>query len=302
MRIITRTIYASALQTATMLNLEYIIEPFSSLNDALVEPAVISNLPNVITRGMEITAPYNASVDTADMFTNCFCIGNGAHRIISGPPPSIPYPDTIPHRPSDSGLFNMLPFLVRPATNDLTAIERQNYRLRRTLDIDGTLYVAYYLKRIDTASASPENTLVTIVDSLPVTVPFAPTINNLRPTVPPVGSVNNGSYLQTIATVNISFTANDVNELKAACQLLYNNENLAIISEIGIVQSVDHLVTQRYPNTGTQTATNVVETLYEVVGSQIAAHISDYYPVVYTNDGFDITIDMGAAEPLYGTL
>lgn len=302
MRIITRTIYASSLQTALMLNIEHIVEPFSSLNDALTEPVVIPNLPTVITRGMEVFAPYIASTDTANLATNCFCIGNGGHRIISGPPPSIPYPDTIPHRPSDSGLFNMLPFIVRPAANDLTEIERQNYRLRRTLDIDGTLYVAYYLKRIETATVSPENTLVTIVESNPVSVPFAPTINNLHPSVPPIGSVNNGSYLQTIATLNISFTATDVEELKAACQLLYNNENLAIISEIGIVQAADHLVLQRYPVSGTQTAANVVGTFHEVVGAQIAAHISDYYPVVYTNDGFDITVDVGAAEPLYGTL
>lgn len=302
MRIITRTVQASALQTANFLNIEHIIEPFSSVTDAFAEPTIITNLPTVITRGMELCTAYNPATDTKDLATAFFCIGNGAHRVISGAPPVIPYPDTIPHRPSDTGLFNMLPFIIRPIANDLSIVERENFRGRRTLEIDGSLYVAYYLRRINTASAAPEKSRVTVVDGQPVIIPFAPTINNLRPTPPDIGVVNTGSYLQVIATVNVEFTASDVTELKNVCQLLYNNENLAIVSEIGMVHALDSLVTQRYPDSGTQTPAAVVATLYEAVGAEIACFISDYFPVVYTNEGFTITIDMGATEPLYGSL
>jgi len=43
-------------------------------------------------------------------------------------------------------LDNLIPFVAREVSNDLTVTERNNYRLRKLKNIDGVLYALYYMK------------------------------------------------------------------------------------------------------------------------------------------------------------
>ena len=300
MRIIVRTVYGSALQTAKQLGIPHDIPPYASLNDAMIYGLVVPHQPPVVTQGMEVVAPYIAMDDTINQTLQYFCIGNGGHRTVAGPVGGVPYTAPIPHRASDSGLYNLIPFVVKPVNADLTDMQRSIYRLRKTMLIDGVLYAAYYLRRLDVASATADATEVTVVEGVSHHTQFAPTLNNLRPPIPPIGSANNGSYLQVSATINVTFSAQEVEWLKDACALVFGDENYAIISEIGLCHGVEHPVTGVYPATGGQVPNNVSTTNVECVGIQVACHISTYYPVIYTNAGFDFTLELGATEPLFG--
>lgn len=300
MRIIVRTVYGSALQTAKQLGIAHDVPDLASLNRALDYDQVVPHQPTLVTQGMEVVAPYIADDDTIAQTLQYFCIGNGGHRTVAGPVNGVPYTAPIPHRASDAGLYNLIPFVVKPVAADLTDLERSIYRLRKTMLIDGTLYAAYYLRQLDIASATADATEVTVVGGVSYPIEFIPTLNNLTPPIPPIGSANNGSYLQVSATINVTFSAQEVQWLKDACALVFGDENYAIISEIGLCHGVEHPVTAVYPATGSQVAVAVSTTNVECVGVQVACHISTYYPVIYTNAGFDFTLELGATEPLFG--
>lgn len=296
MRLIVRTIYGSALQTSRHMGILHDVLPYTTLTELVNEEA---NVPLVVTQGMEVVPAYDANDDTASMVTRYFCIGNGGHRVqLDGN--SIPYNAPIPHKATDSGLYNIIPFIVRETTNDLTPAERQKYRIRRTLSIDGVLYAAYYGRVIDLTSVIPDMIITTIVSGNPVNSSFVPSANNLEPTVPPIGSTNDGSNASVSATVIINMPPDETQEIVDACNLLYGNGNLAIISEIAIVAAVDKQVTHRYPDTGAQVPVAVVDTIYEAVAPQVQTHISTSGDSVADATEYGFTLDLGAAEALYG--
>ena len=301
MRFTVPTIYGNALATAVQLNIPYEVLPYTTLTEAINDPIIVPFQPAVITVGSEIYDDYDPDVDVKSFASNFFMIGNGGHSVIAGPVGGIPITNPIAHRSTDAGLYHLIPFIVRPIANDLTALERSKYYLRKVIDISGSLYVAYFARIIDTSSASPDMTLVTDVNGNSVVTSFIPTINNLRPTAPLAGSQPSGNFADVSTTVTIEFTANDVTELKQACLLLYGDENYAIVSEIALGQGVRKVVTARYPNSGTQTPVAVAaNTFYEVAAPQVACHYVTFYPVSYTSQGFDLTFDLAASEPLYG--
>ncbi len=258
MRIIVRTVYGSALQTSKQLGIAHDIPGNASLNDVMGLGLVVPHQPAPVTLGMEVVAPYIAMDDTINQTLQYFCIGNGGHRTVAGPVGGVPYTAPIPHRASDSGLYNLIPFVVKPVNADLTDMQRSIYRLRKTMLIDGVLYAAYYLRRLDVASATADAAEVTVVGGVSYPVDFSPTQNNLIPPIPPIGTANNGSYLQVSATINVSFSVQEVEWLKDACALVFGDVNYAIISEIGLCHGVEHPITAVYPTTGTQTSTNIM--------------------------------------------
>lgn len=296
---VTRTGVGASIQTAKYLGAQHDILPNTTVNQSLTDPLVVPFQPSPVSLGMEVVDSYDALTDTNNLYLRYMVIGNKGHRHVIGP--SVPTTTPVPHAATDSGLYGLIPFVVVPVSNDLTPIQRQNYRLRKTMMIDSVLYAAYYARVIDTSGISPTLLLTNIVDGTPVTTAFSPTINNLRPPVPAVGIGNDGSYLNVSSPVNIEFTAQEVQWLKDACQLVYGDSNFAIISEIGICTGVDKAVTEKYPNSGTQTPAPVTpDTYYEIVGAQINIIASVYYPVASTNSGFDFGFDAGATEPLFG--
>lgn len=301
-RIVVRTIYGAALQTARNIGRPHQIESYSTINEALGDPLVVSNLPSPITRGMEtVQNAYNATNDTDGLKIDLFCIGNGAHRNIAGPTGGVPYTEAIPHKASDSGLYHMIPFVVVPTANDLSSGDRAKYRMRRTVDIGGVLHAAYYGKVLDFSSTSIAKALLTTSNGVTTSTPFVPTVNNLRPTPPDLSSPTTSTLLQASATMMIPFTAAEVQMLRDACELLYGDENYAIISEIALCSSIDRSVYQKYPDSGTQTPGAGDTSLKEAIAVQANIHVSSVYPVIYANDGMNLTLNVGATEPLFGT-
>jgi len=299
MQLVTRTAYGAAVQTAKYIGSPHYLLPNSTLNETLVDPAVVPYQPTVITQGMEIVDPYDPVNDVADLKLRLLVIGNKGHRFVTGV--SVPYTTEVPHKATDAGLYGLIPFVIRPVANDLTTVERQLYRLRKTLLIDGVLYAAYFARVFDISGVAPSLMLTNIVDGTPVTTAFTPSINNLRPLRPDIGIGNDGSYLNVSSPLTMAFSDVETAALKDACARLYGDENFAIVSEIAFCTGVDKDVLERYPNSGTQTPVPVTPGTYtEAVAVQCNMIASVYYPVATTNAGFDFGFELGATEPLFG--
>ena len=295
---VTRTGIGILVQTNKYIGAAHELLPNSTVNESLTDPLVVPFQPSPPTLGMELTDTYDSLTDTDNLKLRYMVIGNLGHRFVVGPPATT---NTVPHAATDCGLYGLIPFVARPVTNDLTSTEREKYRLRKTMTIGGILYAVYYARVIDITAITSSLLLTSIVGGTPVTVSFVPTINNLRPPQPSVGIGNDGSYLSVSSPIEVNFTDTEVTMLKDACQLIYGDSNYAIISEIGFCTGVEKVVTDKYPNSGTQTPVAVTpNTYYEAVAMQINMIASAYYPVASTNAGFDFGFDLGAAEPLYG--
>ena len=296
---VTRTGLGISVQTAKYIGSAHDVLPNTTMGQALYDPLIVPFQPTPATKGMEVIDTYDPQTDTDALRLKYMVIGNKGHRNINGP--GVPTTTPIPHASTDTGLFGMIPFVVRPVTTDLTPQQREKYRLRKTMEINGDLYAAYYARVIDVTGLVPTLSLTVIVSSTPVTTAFSPTINNLRPPVPAIGVGNDGSYLDVSSPVTIDFTVEEVTWLKDACQLLYGDSNFAIISEIGFCTGVEKEVTEVFPASGTQTPSAVTPgTYYDITGVQINMFASVYYPVASTNAGFEYGYELGATEPLFG--
>lgn len=276
MKIITRTIWGSQLQNSLLLGLPHRPVPNSTLNERFD-----------IQAGVMPSANENP-------FVRYLAIGNGGHRNMVGAD-GAPYTAPVNHRASDASLFRPMPFVLREVTNDLTVTERTKYALRKAENHNGRNYFAYYLRRLDLSNTIPELQHTTVVDGVSSTVPYASTSANLNPTqpnTPPTGVISTtGNYLSTSAIVPVLFTEKDVQEFIEVAKIMYDNEYMAVISELAFCSGVDKDVT----GVGVGSASF---TYKEAIAVQVATFITAYYSMGFTNRGFDFQVELGATEPM----
>lgn len=274
-RIITRTIYGAHLQKHLVLNIPYAAPENTTLNEKF-------------GIGTDETLPVN----TVPKF-GYFCIGDKGHRVRTGAD-GISYTSPVNHRATDAALFHHLPFILRPEAEDIPIAKRSHYGLRRIEQHHGERHVAYYLKRIDTSTVASQLLHTTIRDGVTTNREFIPTVDNLNPEPPEVPNqgviTTEGDSVSTTSILTIHFDEWDVAELVNVARILYDNEERALISEIGICSGVDKVLTATSPHG--QFNYN------EVVSTQIVTFVTGYYPVGFTNQGFTFQIDAGATEPL----
>lgn len=275
MQNIVRTIYGADLQSSLLLNKPYVVLPYSTLNEKL----------NI-----------NASLQTTEEDRHSLkylAIGNGGHRVAIGAN-NIPKLQVMQHLPKHAALYNQLPFILRLPNDDLLPAERLNYRLRKLVQFNGITYVAYYLKVIDTSLATPSLELRTIVNGNTTSSPFAPSISDLSPVAPPINSgdvlVASGDYIASTSKVPLSFTSDDIDEFINVCNIIYNDDDYAIISEMALCAGVDRAVTGDF--------NGVTSGYTDAIAVQITNHIATSIIAKGANDGINIMFDIGSVEPL----
>lgn len=277
MRKITRTIMGSKLQTELLLGLNYTHVENTTLNEKF-----------------DIQADVLPPAGTMPK-VRYFCIGNGGHRNETGAD-AFPYTTAIQHDVGDAALYRHTPFLIRTPDNDLDNTARANYGLRKEITVNGTPYIAYYLKRLDFTDAEVALLHNVVTDGVVTSTPYIPTTANLSPTppeLPATGVVTtDGDYLSSSAILKLAMSSIDVEEYVNAITILYDNPAYAVISEIGLVAGVDRIVTVP------QGAGSL--NYQEVIVAQITTHLTAYYAVQYTNDGFDFRLELGGTESLFG--
>lgn len=319
-RIVTRTIYGAELQTCKEIGKPHTMTQQGCLSDAILTNYagtvnIIDNLPGVLTEGQDIIpSAWDPETDTDNARLGYFCIGNGAHRAVSGGTGGIVSLQPQPHRAWDSGPYHLIPFVIRElavGTNatdgDLTPVQRQNYRLRRILTKGGKRYAAYFAKKLNFADAAVVRELVTVTNGNSSVSAFSPVDSNMKPTIPTSVSNTDTTLLRVSAAIEVPFGPTDVEELRNVCEVLYGDVNAAVISECLFCHGVDRTVVNQYPLTGVQTPVDRFSALpvdqrpKEVVGMQVSIYMTTAQSAALSDDlGFNMNV--GASEPLYGDL
>lgn len=299
---VTRTVYGAHLQTARTLRRPLDIREHTTLNEAINDEIKVPFQPDILTKGMQECEPYDPVNDSDGIQIGYIAIGNGGHTTAISSQNSVSYMGLNVHQSTDAAPFRMLPFVCRPEDHDIPDEERANYRLRKTLTIDGETYVAYYLRVLDFSNSEIEMNIARTINGETLETVFVPTVNNLRATPVAPGVENDGTKTYVTAKAVFDFTEKDVAYFIEACENLFGSSNEAIISEIALCSGVDKPIVRSYPSDGMQTSTSSIASrnLKEAVAVQVCCFANTYYQANFGMRGFTVPFDIGASEPLFG--
>lgn len=301
MRAIVRTIFGIQVQTALNLGLQLTMPQHSTINELMTDSDVVPFQPSPATLGMEFAEAYDMATDSHNIREQLLVIGNKGHRSAPGGTSGIDTMEAVPHLATDTGLFGMIPFVIRPFSDDLTTTQRAVYRLRKTMWYNGELYVAYYGRKLAINSVIPEMTITDVANGVKQTRPFVPSIANSKPKPRIIDGEGDGSYVESVANVELLFGAQEVQWLEEVGQILFGDPNKGLISELAFCSCVDKSVTRRYPGSGTQNPINVPPgERFEAVGVQVNTFVSTFL-TPNLNGGFSGTYNLGGNDPLYQT-
>lgn len=275
-----RTIYGSYLQTCQYLKRPVVIPEYTTLNEKF-------NIHATETLG-QLEVPAIGYVG----------IGNGGHKMSLGADgfAKVAWPG---HSPKHASLYSQLPFVLRTTDNDLTALQRSKYRLRRVETHNGVIYFAYYLKVLDLSATIPQLTYVSVTENGTITQPYVPVIEDLNNPQPPVlnnGDVNlgTGDYISVSGQVHFTMDSGDLEELSNVVSIKYDDLGYAIISELAICSGVDRLL----PGT----IDGMTQNYTDAVAVQICNFMNCFYTLQTNPTGIDTIIDIGATESLLMTI
>lgn len=275
---VTRTVYGVRLQTIKKLGLPFSHIPNTTLNERFnVQPGITpsaSQIPNM----------------------RYFAIGNRGHMTVvadDGSDETVP----VPHRATDAGMYNQIPFALRPTNNDLPAQLRSRYGLRVQESHNGQTYFAYYLRRMDLTNVVVQMQRVEVIDGVATTTPFVPTTDNLNPTPPNISNtgvvLGSSSSESASAIITINLGPDDIAEILNAHRIRTGSTRSPVISELALVSGVDREVSGSSGGAGSFNYT-------EVICAQINVHISTHHPLGYSSNGATFTLDVGGVEPVLG--
>lgn len=275
METIIRTIYSAHLQTAKLLN-----KPFTVLNNSTLNQKF-----DLFANDIPSSNEYPS--------LNYIAIGNKGVTYELGTDNYI-LTTPVPHLPRHASLYNMMPFIARPVTDDLTVGERSKYRLRVITSIGGVNYALYYLMVLPTDSVIPSVELRNVNGSVITSTSFTPDLSDLSPVAPIINSQSlnnpNGDYLVSTAKINFSLDQAAVTEIMDACNLIYGDSRYAVISEIALCTGIDKTMQGSF--------NNATLPYTESIATQVAAFIHQYHALTSSTTGVNITMEIGSIESL----
>lgn len=252
----------------------------------------VQPLPNsTLNQKLDILADQDIAVGTQTA-VEYIAIGNGGHDFVevAGRKKWV----ARKHEPTDTALFNQLPFILRPLANDLTVGQRTKYRLRRVETHGGASYAAYYLRKLDLTDVEVSLELRHVDGGVTTSSPYVPTIENINPvpssliTGEPV--TTSGDYIAATAQVPFVMTTDEIAEFVSACSIIYGEEGFSEISEIATVAAQDVLTTGQFSG-GNQQYTDVLR-------AQITSFIPTAFVTEYLSDSLTLNLDIGTVEPI----
>ena len=281
MKSITRTVYGSYLNNAIIQGLPFKVLPHTTLNEKLGINADVS-----------LALPHNVYPQL-----KYFCIGNGGHKVELTR--SIPKITPVQHHSTDAAPFSMIPFVLREMDNDIPPGSREKYALRRIEEFNGSNYIAYYLKRLDFSTSKVEMQMINIEDDgTKTTTPFIPNASNLNPVPQDISNTGTNvlaaKYVEVTNEIEIVFTPEDCQEMRNVANIMYNDEDMAIISEFGLVTGVDRRMNVNIPGAGSVSVN-------EVIAAQMSNVLSSFRSCAIDNLGWKLLIKIGNNLPLWLT-
>lgn len=269
-----KTVWHSKLEAVRALNVAFVPDQYSTLNEDLGVQSGVSipagSIPNIA---------YLA-------------IGRGGHRNVTGTGGES-LVDILQHRITDATLFDQMPFVLREVTNDLSAGDRAKYRLRRTEIHGGVTYFAYYLRAITLSTANPVIEQVTVAAGAVTKTPYVPVASQLAPV--PVsmtnGVVNTATGTSMVVSVPVEVTLDsvDIAEIVAAAAIIHGDARFATISEVAVVSGID--------NTVTSTDGGITVTYTEAIAAQCCNFIGADINLTYSSDTVNLAYRLSSASP-----
>ncbi|AXH70860.1 virion structural protein [Vibrio phage BONAISHI] len=269
-----KTAWHSELEAARRSGGVYEPSPYSTLNEKF---GILANEP--LTAGQFPDIQYLA-------------IGRGGHVNVVGTN-GASLTDSLQHRVTDACLFEHLPWRLRETDNDITAAERETYKMRRLETHGGIEYFAYYLKKLDMSSSATTIKIETTIDGTTTSQDYTPSTQQLSPV--PVsmtnGEVNEstGRHLTVSSQVSESISNTDISEILQAAEIIYGSRQYAEITEMAVcsgfekaIQSTDGGQTVNYD---------------EVQTAQCASFIGSDYSLRYQNSEITLDFTIGNSVP-----
>lgn len=274
------TIAKSALQACELLGKQYNVVAKSTINESLAIPDAAAQL----------IVPGETPV------MKVVVIGDGGFTTQTGSDGKT-FPTSYYHKPTDSGLFSAVPFLIRAAGSDITNVSglRNKYRLRKEITIGGQDYIAYYGKVIEDDAIQVALELRTIQDNgTVVATPFVyGSVDNhpvpvlLAPNTP---YSTTSQYVAATKKVALAFSAADINELLHVAEIIYNDGRPMTISEIAMCAGVDRPF---------EIGGNPANIMIESYCTQVMTFLATNFPASSFRNGVNYTFEVGNTEPLF---
>lgn len=161
------------------------------------------------------------------------------------------------HRATDCAAFFAVPFLIRELSNDIDEEKRKNYRMRVVRKIGTVTYVCYYLKAIkfDYYKPSVKIGYRDPVNGNNVENVYTPQKSDLTPTPYELVSTDavpaTDKYSTATGTLNLTLEADDLDEFRNVCRIMFNDASIAAINELYLVHGIDLPVTDGIGPNGT---------------------------------------------------
>ena len=273
-----RTVWNVELQTRKYLGLPFKLEKNTTLNERF---------------DIQVDAvPFPSEMPEL----NVYSLGIGGHAMTMSTY-GIGYSDPVQFKSTAASPYKPMPFVLRELTNDLSPAERDAYCLRKIEMHDGVNYFAYYGKRIDKTNIEPiKQYIVKREDGTEEVTSYTPDATNLSPVPPDIlntgVNILNAEYIRVASIITIPFNSFDAEEYRNVSNILFSTPKLAIISEIVLSSSIDRVI-----ETDGMGGSKI--NFKEVIACQPSL-FSNYFNSAYEQElGFDITLDIGATEPLF---
>lgn len=232
---------------------------------------------------------------TAYTVTKYIAIGRGGKNINTG----TSFIEKLKHNPANPRLAEHIPvFAVTVAdyetdlaNEDVAQYERYRFRVAHTLGV--IPYYFFFVIAVDDLGAeAPEITIVKNEDGVNVTeietAEFEASASGYMAS-PAMTEVNNttsnlggGLHALTKTTIELTLDQTDVRNIIEACNLLYNNEQAADISEVALISANDFVVDSGGPDEH-----------IECINAQVTHFIATDHPLY---DGLEITLRYGLAN------
>lgn len=271
----TRTIYAAETAVCRALDYPYVPLAFSTMNEGLKVHEKETLLPGEYPR-----IAYLAYGNKGTYSENT----TDGRTII----------DHYDRNSDHSALLGPMPWLIRPAEDDIPPEVRAGYRMRTTIrDKSGKVYIAYYLKAIDRSKISRPTTEVRhIEDGVITSTVYEPTPANLTPK--PIVRSNtdvtnpNGDCFIVSSKLRVDLDQRDINEILNAYTIIYGDSKGASISELALYQGVDRQVQGSFGST--------VGRYTEAIIAQPVSYIDFFESLDETRTDIRFVIDVGSSE------
>lgn len=298
-KVVTRTAIGGQVLSSIFFGRQHDVLEHSTIQELVDDAVAVPYQPRISTAGKQEPEPYDPEEDVDNIELAYVCIGIKGHRNTTDSN-LVDISMPVEHKTTDTGLYQIVPFVIKPLSNDLTTEQRKRFRLRKVIEIDKVLYAAYYLRRLNTDNVPPTLVLNSVQEGEKTSTIWAPTINNLRPEQPQIGYRNDSSYITVVSNIELVFEQEDIEWFMEACELLFGHRHYSI-TELAYCTGVDKKVMREYPTVGVQTPSTTIaqRNIKEAQAVQVAYFINtDLNPSVL-NKRFSYTVDLGINEPLF---